>query len=64
MQCVGREAAAGCGVVWAAPVFWDAGWMHGAGADTAVQSLSKAADWLESPICPFLKGAACKMGIL
>lgn len=31
---------------------------------TAVQSLSKAADWLESPICPFLKGAACKMGIL
>lgn len=31
------------------------GWMHGAQADIAVQSLSKAADCLQSPTHPFLK---------
>lgn len=55
----GREAVTGCSVV-----RWDAGWMHGAGAGTAMQSLSKAAAWLESPIRLFLKGAACNMDIL
>lgn len=35
--------------------------MRRAGANT-LQSPAKAADWLESPICLFSKGAACNEG--
>jgi len=52
---VGRDVAMGCSVVWAVQVCRDVGWMHGAGADSAMQRLSKAASSFQSPIRPFLK---------
>lgn len=56
-----REVATGCSTAQAVQMCWDTGWMHRAGANP-MQSPAKAADWLESPICLFLKGAACYEG--
>lgn len=54
---VGRGEGRGWGlsVACAVRVCRDAGWLHGTGADAAVQSLARAAGSLQSPIHPFLK---------